>query len=788
MPNDIVKNMRLAQPDFSSLPVGDPGMGAKALDVFFGGPMVRNIMETEPVTEAEPFQITRPTQGSVRGAVRDVGQQALPPVEAGFRQMVGAPAMTPAEQASVKHLGGRAAEVATEFGLYGGVGAGIFGALRSLGTIGKVPLPAGVADDIMPLMGDLDPTVTPRLQAVMDKMTGKQTPVGPTVGPEVQAAAQQATRKLTRVEKMARFNRGLDKIHNHYKNLFKYDKISPAEMANVRTQIDELRQLPKHIAKELRPGIMHSDYWAGLFDPRGKYGGKVTVASHAKDASIVGHEFGHGLMKRLRADVRDRLLKSPMGSAERVSLGKVDNVLSEIRDTTKIGRGQVGRYRAHIEDIRKKGLITEKQYNNAYRRYYDLYHKIPPDEMIVQRFSELITKGVPTKDALKATVKLATKVKDKNLELMKIMGKNLPKLEKGVASQEAVRLMESKVGGAVAELEDTLRYMKKHPKTHTVMAKERMLDNIQQSLMKTPEKYSGQWRAEVGLEQPGGLMKYMDQLQNKSYEEIQKTYRMLKAGEVAPGQAPTGRFVRVGGKMRWHEGHQWPVDAPRPTLADRQVAMKRLAKRNPHIKNYLKSKGVDATPTGMPKSFTRNETGMVHYDNILNKPEYMKKKHGVVGKVVEMSPEEYLTAANKGIGKEAGYKSRFIRQPLVDKYSKMYQKGTEFDMPFLDYSMKSFGQEGRHRMLAAKQAGVSKVRVLVVEDVGATKKPPWTSSQAAAEQRLLKAKDVAESKESYAEQMKKLREWAKKRPYGLSEEQVMGLKNELDLTKHMEDL
>jgi hypothetical protein len=33
MPNDIVKNMRLAQPDFSSLPVGDPGMGAKALDV-----------------------------------------------------------------------------------------------------------------------------------------------------------------------------------------------------------------------------------------------------------------------------------------------------------------------------------------------------------------------------------------------------------------------------------------------------------------------------------------------------------------------------------------------------------------------------------------------------------------------------------------------------------------------------------------------------------------------------------------------------------------------------------
>jgi hypothetical protein len=60
------------------LPIpGSPGYAVKRLlggmDIFAGGPVVRTVMDVEPATEVEPFGIAKPTTGTVRGGLTDVG-------------------------------------------------------------------------------------------------------------------------------------------------------------------------------------------------------------------------------------------------------------------------------------------------------------------------------------------------------------------------------------------------------------------------------------------------------------------------------------------------------------------------------------------------------------------------------------------------------------------------------------------------------------------------------------------------------------------------------------------
>lgn len=83
--------------------------------------------------------------------------------------------------------------------------------------------------------------------------------------------------------------------------------------------------------------------------------------------------------------------------------------------------------------------------------------------------------------------------------------------------------------------------------------------------------------------------------------------------------------------------------------------------------------------------------------------------------LVEMSPEEYIRRCADEIFKddvatlESVISSR--DQKNIDKYAQMMKEGTEFDTPYLDYD--SSNQEGLHRALAAYEAGLDVMPVVV---------------------------------------------------------------------------
>ena len=114
------------------------------------------------------------------------------------------------------------------------------------------------------------------------------------------------------------------------------------------------------------------------------------------------------------------------------------------------------------------------------------------------------------------------------------------------------------------------------------------------------------------------------------------------------------------------------------------------------------------------KGFNITKTGMSYYDNFLNDNDltYMENEKGLTGYIAAMSPIEYLErCANI-------YNSTFEAQVVlndmdnVDKYAKMMQQGTKFNLPVLDYANKT--QEGRHRAQAAYECNIEKIPVLIV--------------------------------------------------------------------------
>ena len=119
----------------------------------------------------------------------------------------------------------------------------------------------------------------------------------------------------------------------------------------------------------------------------------------------------------------------------------------------------------------------------------------------------------------------------------------------------------------------------------------------------------------------------------------------------------------------------------------------------------------------------RDETGWEKYDNYLRDKEQAKKDGYNFVEVVEMSPDEYLTACSRfawmtpiedGLRADYknvnGYAERFNNELNdVDNTDKAY-------MPFLriDGANTPGGQEGRHRALALKKLGIDKMPVLLM--------------------------------------------------------------------------
>lgn len=113
----------------------------------------------------------------------------------------------------------------------------------------------------------------------------------------------------------------------------------------------------------------------------------------------------------------------------------------------------------------------------------------------------------------------------------------------------------------------------------------------------------------------------------------------------------------------------------------------------------------------------KNTTGQANYDNLINnKPfegsgnyktiqEYMAKEKGKVGKIVQMTPDEYLAQIPQSEPSTVS----------MERLRTAVANGDKIDMPYLDTSSGNLAQEGRNRAYLAKEMGIKEMPVLVVE-------------------------------------------------------------------------
>lgn len=113
--------------------------------------------------------------------------------------------------------------------------------------------------------------------------------------------------------------------------------------------------------------------------------------------------------------------------------------------------------------------------------------------------------------------------------------------------------------------------------------------------------------------------------------------------------------------------------------------------------------------------FNTKTTGMSRYDDIMKNPEYHQYYKGMVYKIVQMHPLDFM---GKLKNKSSSDPYQLVDQKLVDKYADQISRGAKFDMPVLEIDEDGWiNHEGRHRVLAMNQLGVTKIDVMIVNHI-----------------------------------------------------------------------
>lgn len=144
---------------------------------------------------------------------------------------------------------------------------------------------------------------------------------------------------------------------------------------------------------------------------------------------------------------------------------------------------------------------------------------------------------------------------------------------------------------------------------------------------------------------------------------------------------------------------------------EREVVRNRVKFRDIPNKEFNgKSKYIDTTSTRVS-----------YYDDFLNpsNAKYLRDNKGLAGKVVSMSPKEYLQRCADQVFGNSTYERqvRAMNRANIKKYSLEMKKGSKAPLPYLNLSNKNTAQEGRHRALATMLLGEEQIPVLVVYDV-----------------------------------------------------------------------
>lgn len=128
------------------------------------------------------------------------------------------------------------------------------------------------------------------------------------------------------------------------------------------------------------------------------------------------------------------------------------------------------------------------------------------------------------------------------------------------------------------------------------------------------------------------------------------------------------------------------------------------------------------------EDFSTTTTGMSFYDDSLDYSDYARETKENFSEVFMMSPDDYIDLCTYGFqstgsntSKDKLLSSRKLDKEDIEKYKDIIQNET-MDMPVLEMQISddpnkdldSFGQEGLHRAIAAKELGIKQIPVLVM--------------------------------------------------------------------------
>lgn len=107
---------------------------------------------------------------------------------------------------------------------------------------------------------------------------------------------------------------------------------------------------------------------------------------------------------------------------------------------------------------------------------------------------------------------------------------------------------------------------------------------------------------------------------------------------------------------------------------------------------------------------------------------YQREYKGKRAHIEYMSPDKYFDTVNKGFN--SIHDDRQVIENINNYINPMHveaaKKGDKFAMPYINYRNGKFsGQEGRHRAAMAKELGVEKMPVVIIDERDEYKDSKW---------------------------------------------------------------
>jgi len=112
--------------------------------------------------------------------------------------------------------------------------------------------------------------------------------------------------------------------------------------------------------------------------------------------------------------------------------------------------------------------------------------------------------------------------------------------------------------------------------------------------------------------------------------------------------------------------------------------------------------------------FSTHTTAQDYDDVLLNVQG--RYQRSMEGKVVQMTPEEYLDRCAQLQGNSIHTQHELLDRSKIRAFAERMSKGEKFALPYIDYYQKQ--QEGRHRVMAAKYMGCQVVNIGVFNEEG----------------------------------------------------------------------